>query len=260
MFGNLVNKKALSKKAGFTIIELMVVIIIVNLLSGIAVPKCTELIEKAKERVDMLKLYYLRDAIERALYENDVHNISEGAKCGNATSNKSKLDEYLSSKKGVSLFVIERHDSFTANYQGIHDKAKENNMCGLVYDGGFWNTALKESGFEAVAAIVSDRANNNSFNRSSKLYTTKDVTTVNNKTWTRTYPTKPLFQSKAMTSDYGAKGENQSRITMRARWRNCDPSSHSIDVFFMNESTHKPLQGVFTTFATMANYDAKGCK
>ena len=57
MFGNLVNKKALSKKAGFTIIELMVVIIIVNLLSGIAVPKCTVLIEKAKERVDMLKLY-----------------------------------------------------------------------------------------------------------------------------------------------------------------------------------------------------------
>jgi prepilin-type N-terminal cleavage/methylation domain-containing protein len=38
------------KKAGFTIVELMVVIIIVNLLSGVAVPKCTDLIEKTREK------------------------------------------------------------------------------------------------------------------------------------------------------------------------------------------------------------------
>lgn len=247
-------------KGGFTIVELMVVIIIVNLLSGVAIPKTTELIEKSKERVDMLKLFYLRDAIDRALYEDDVHNITEGTKCGDVQSSKSDLDKYLSSKNGVSLFVIEKHSVFETNYQGVHRNAKENNMCGLVYDGGFWNTALKEAGFEAVAAIVSDRANGNNFNRKSALYTTKDVKTDGGSTWTRTFPTNPIFKSKALSSDYNSKGENQSRITMRARWKNCDPNSHSVDVFFMNEATKKPLQGVFTTFATMADFNAKGCK
>ena len=56
-----------NRKAGFTIIELMVVIIIVNLLSGVAIPKLTELIERTRERVDLLKFYYLRDALNRAL-------------------------------------------------------------------------------------------------------------------------------------------------------------------------------------------------
>ena len=259
VFNRLYNTSQ-KKKAGFTIVELMVVIVIVNLLSGVAIPKVTELIEKSKERVDMLKLFYLRDAIDRAIYESDIHNIDESTKCGNVTSSKSELDKYLSSKEGVSLFVIEKHSVFASNYQGVHNKAAGNNMCGLVYDGGFWATALKESGFEAVSAIVSDRANGNKFNKQSKLYTTVDVKTDNGQTWTRTYPTNPIFKSRALSTDNLSKGTNQSRITMRARWKNCDPNSNSVDVFFLNESTRKPLQGVFTVFSTMTNYDAKGCK
>ncbi len=181
---------------GFTIVELMVVIIIVNLLSGVAVPKVTELIEKSKERVDMLKLFYLRDALDRSLYEDDVHNITEGSRglCGNSTNEK--LDNYLSDKKGVSLFVIEKHSALPANYQGVHSKASGNNMCGLTYGGGFWSTALKESGFEAVSAIIEDRAPGDSkIKTNSPLYTTERLSPASETTWTRTYPTTPIFIS-----------------------------------------------------------------
>ena len=110
------------KKAGFTIVELMVVIIIVNLLSGIAVPKLTDLIERTKERTDLLKFYYLRDALNRALYEDDVTRVDEKAKCGSQQNNATTLNNWLKSEKGVSLFIIELHDIFPANYQGENKK------------------------------------------------------------------------------------------------------------------------------------------
>jgi len=249
------------KKAGFTIVELMVVIIIVNLLSGVAVPKCTELIEKARERVDLMKLYYLRDAIDRALYEDHVDNFASNT-CGSSTNNAAALACYLSDRDGVNLFVIEIIQGAPANYQGFNDKAKGNNMCGLTYGGGFWNNALKEAGFEAVADIVADRANNNSFNEKSKLYTTKK-NSVNG--WTRTYPTNPIFKSRALTTTadmrFGGKGheKDQKRLTMRVRWQGCQESSHSVEVFLYDHSTNKVLEGAFTTFSTSSGYNASTC-
>lgn len=263
MFGNLVNKKALSKKAGFTIIELMVVIIIVNLLSGVAIPKCTELIEKSRERVDMLKLYYLRDAMDRALYEDQVtnfdHNNKNNKNC--PQNSEENLNKYLTQKLGVSLFVIEIHSEAHSNYQGIHKDASSNNMCGLLVGGGFWNNALKEAGMEAVADIVADRAAGDKFNYNSTTYTTEKYTTNN---WTRTYPTNAIFKSGVLNGTHDAyyrkNISKQKRLTMRVRWSNCNEKSHSVDVFLYDESNKKPLQGVFTTFSTAAKFDAPGCK
>ena len=252
-----ISKDSAKRKAGFTLIELMVVIVIVNLLSGVAIPKTTELIEKTKERTDMLKLFYLRDAMNRALYEGDVHNRGQGGTSGCSNNSSGDLDKYLSDPKGVSLFIIEKHSSFPANYQGTHRNANGNNMCGLTFGGGFWASALKESGFEAVSAIVEDRAAGDKFNKNSKLYTTKQVKVDGGGTWTRTYPSNPIFKSKALGSDYGSKGANQVRVSMRVRWSGCDPNSHSLDVFFLNESTQKPLQGVFTTFSTFTSFECK---
>ena len=110
------------RKAGFTLIELMVVIIIVNLLSGVAVPKLTDMIERTRQRLDVMKLYYLRDALNRALYESEYDNINEGTygSCGTVT--KAKLDTAL--KYGMALFIIQRSSYMPANYQGVHSSAK----------------------------------------------------------------------------------------------------------------------------------------
>ena len=162
-----ISNSSQKKKAGFTLVELMVVIIIVNLLSGVVIPKCTDLIEKSRERIDIMKLYELRNALNRALYEDSYDNIEEGTygSCGKVS--KEGLEQGL--KEGLALFIIQRSSYMPANYQGVHSSAKTNNMCGLLFSGGFWSDALKDAGFGAVADIIQDRANGDKINKNSKI-------------------------------------------------------------------------------------------
>ena len=251
------------RKAGFTLVELMVVIIIVNLLSGVAVPKCTDLIEKTREKIDLLKLYYLRDALNRALYEDDVHNINTtngaGKNCGNNSSEG--LDKALASNNGVGLFVVERHSTMPANYQGKLSGSNTNNMCGLMFTGGFWNTALKDAGFEAVADIVADRANNNNFNEKSSTYTLVKKDKKSGIEWDRTYPTKPIFISRFLNKDPNMQGgTSQNKIVLKIRWSGGNPDSHSLEVFFAPDngtylSSSRSRMG--TCFSTLGD---AGCK
>ena len=120
-------------KGGFTLIELMVVIIIVNLLSGIAIPKCTDLIEKSREKMDVLKLYYLRDALNRALYESEYDNNTLSSNKSGYTAckdvSKANLDKGL--KEGLALFIIQRSKTMPVNYQGVHSTAGTNNIADI---------------------------------------------------------------------------------------------------------------------------------
>ena len=229
------NSSNSSKKAGFTIIELMVVIAIVNLLSGVAVPKMTDLIEKTRQKVDLLKFYYLRDALNRALYEDDVDNVDAAALAKNPTKYKttSQMDALLTDSKGVALFIMELHSSAKTNYQGNHNKANTGNMCALLYNGsgtsGYWVDAFKEAGFGAVSDIVTARINN-SISSNSSTYT-KESYKIGNTTWTRTYPTKPIFVSRALNGDPTQTSTNQTRWAMKVRWSGGNPKSHSLEVF-----------------------------
>ena len=229
------NSSNSSKKAGFTLIELMIVIIIVNLLSGVAVPKMTDLIEKTRQKVDLLKFDYLRDALNRALYEDNVDNVDAAALAKNPTKYKttSQMDTLLTDSKGVALFIMELHASANANYQGNHSKANTSNMCALLYNGsgtsGYWVDAFKEAGFGAVSDIVTARINN-SISSNSSTYT-KETYKIGNTTWTRTYPTKPIFVSRALNGDPTQTSTNQTRWAMKVRWSGGNPQSHSLEVF-----------------------------
>ena len=64
--------KKYKMKRGFSLIEVMVVIVVLGVLSGIAVPKIMGYTEKTKEKADLMKLYCLRDALNRDLLENDA--------------------------------------------------------------------------------------------------------------------------------------------------------------------------------------------
>ncbi len=245
-------------KAGFTIIELMVVIIIINLLSGVAIPKVTDLIEKSREKTDLLKLYYLRDALDRAMYENDALNVPEGnhGNCNNVSS--AKLNEYLESDLGVGLFIIEFHNTAEPNYQGTHNQSKTQNMCGLMYDGGIWSSAMRDAGFGAVADIVKDRANGNRFDRKSKTYSMSKLEFFKNdgkkESWDRTYPTNPIFKSNILNGkDSKVVDNKQGRLVMKARWAGGNSQSHSIEVFFAGDrcgSNGALLSRLGTCFST----------
>jgi prepilin-type N-terminal cleavage/methylation domain-containing protein len=244
------------RKSGFTIVELMVVIIIVNLLSGVAIPKLSDLIERSKERVDLLKLFYLRDALNRHMYESDLF---EGA---SAATNGNQLSKYLTSNEGASLFIIELHNIMPANYQGSHNNAKTNNVNQLTYKDGFLSTVLKESGFEAVADIVQDRNNGNKYNLNSKTYTTQVVKNGTYGNYTRTYPTKPLFGSRILNGNDSYQNKDQFRIALKIQWTGRNPDSHSLEVFFANgNSTGNWQSSLYSRRGTcFSTYGMAGCK
>jgi prepilin-type N-terminal cleavage/methylation domain-containing protein len=176
-------QKQNKKKDGFTLIELMVVIVIMGVISAVAVPNIFGLVEKSREKVDLMKLFYLRDAINRALIEDEAA-LSNSAYIADAsgdekTNRQNKLDGALEGNQGVTLFVIEVKNGVSVNVQGSHGKANDNvNMCQLIGSGGTWYTALKESGFDGVADIVASRLNKTDYNKldqsSSSYYAKKD--------------------------------------------------------------------------------------
>ena len=239
-------------KSGFTIIELMVVIVIINVLSGVAVPKLTDYIEKTRQKIDLMTLYHLSNALNRALYEGDVLDVDESTTCSGKKTDKEKLSDYLANDEGITLFIIELHDILPANYQPNNENRFKDtlNMCGVLTGGGFWANALEEAGFGAVANILRDRQTGNY--QKNKGYTYYKVR-INNQDWWRTFPTKPLFVSRALNGDpYAATSGvgGQNRYKFKTRWTKGNPKTHSLEVYIQSaQGTNmgKPLttpQGV----------------
>lgn len=223
-------------KSGFTIIELMVVIVIINLLSGVAVPKLTDYIEKTRQRIDLMKLFYLRDALNRAMYEGDILNIDESTTCSSRKNSKDNMSKWLASKDGVTLFIIELHDVLPANFQPDNkNRITDNqNMCGVLTSEGFWSDALRDAGFGAVANILIDRQTGKY--KKDKGYTAYQVQ-INGSTWWRTFPTQPLFVSRALNGDPNAAMTGvggQNRYNFKIRWANGNAKTHSLEVFIQS--------------------------
>ena len=231
-----------TRKKGFTLIEVMVVITIIGIISTIAVPTMFGLVEKSREKIDLLKFFYLKDALNRALVENEaaLYNsafLSEGS-AEDQKKNHDKLTNALKGK-GVALFVIEVHNGLSINIQGSHGSANNDvNMCQLIGSGGAYYNALNEAGFEGVADIVAARLNPQK-GKDGKLEWQKEgnaFTSISywsdkfSKTDYRTAPKKTLFISKAL--NVGKVADN-TRYTVNIRWTNGDEKSKSIEVFLL---------------------------
>ncbi len=108
------DRTGVFSKRGFTIIELMVVIVIINLLAGVGVPKLTDLIEKAKERTDLLILYHIRDTVERTMIDGSFDEMQEGESTslggggeGGKLYNRDNVGKWLRSVDGLRLVQID---------------------------------------------------------------------------------------------------------------------------------------------------------
>lgn len=251
------------KKAGFTIVELMVVIIIVNLLSGIAVPKCTDLIERSKQKIDLMTLYLLRDAINRHMYESDIFSV---ANAGDSTFAKN-LSSYLTKDGGAALFIMELHSVMPANFQGRRNT--EQNVSELMYKGGFLKDVFDEAGMGAIGDIVDQRftypGNKANQIQGNSRFVATTVSNGANKDYVRTYPTKPVFISKALNHASSYSGENQYRVGFKIQWTNKNPNSHSVEVFIGLEkstSTEGRWDSAMLTCqgVCFSTYGDKGCK
>lgn len=227
-------------KTGFTLIEIMVVIVIMGVLAGVATPKLIGYSERVKEKADMMKLYYLRDALNRALIESEValYQSDFVTKGDKAADNLKKLKDKLASETGLDLFVYELRPDFYTNIQNNHSSINSGSeMSKIIGNSGVWYDALRDAGFDGVADILAAR-NGNNYKKDGDTYYSVEYKQGND-TYYRTYPKKQLFMSNLLNHGKGAgldkistQGGNNTnyRLTLRFQWTGGKESSHSVEV------------------------------
>ena len=224
------------RKRGFTLIELMVVISVMGIIAAVAVPNIFGLIEKSREKIDLMKLFYLRDALNRALVENgEALTNYTTVKPGDA-SKYSKDDIKTKLINGVGLFIIEIDKGQKPNISGTHNKAKT--ICEIIGTAGTFYDALKDAGFEDVAGIVKERLlKNNNVSNDSPYFTVSSYTNENG-TFNRTTPKHQIFISKALNEP----SEGKRRLTVNLQWTGKNPDSHSLEVYLYDHEHGKNYQ------------------
>lgn len=258
----------LRSRKGITLIELMVTIAIMGFLVTVALPNIFGVAEKTREKVDLLKLYYLRDALNKALIE-DLDAFNNFSPTANDKSRANIIDTLYKGledqKRGATLFVIEVHNGLSINVQGEHSKANNAyNICRIIGNGGTWYNALNEARFEGVADIIAARLppQKNTYDLQSPTYSTIEYYNQDGNKDHRTAPRNPIFISKALS--IGKENAN-TRYTMSIHWSPGN-EGYSVEVYLLphltspkngdwKKSAYKTNHGV--CFSTLGN---KGCK
>ena len=228
------------KRLGFTLIEIMVVIVIMGVIAGIGAPKLMGYSERVKEKADMMKLYYLRDALNRALIESEValYQSDFVTKGNNADDNLKKLKDKLKGESGLDLFVYELRPDLNTNIQNNHSSINSGSeMSKIIGNSGIWYDALRDAGFDGVADILAAR-NGNNYKKDGDTYYSVQYKQGNN-TYYRTYPKKQLFMSKLLNHGKNAgldkissQGGNNTnyRLTLNFQWTGGNENSRSVEV------------------------------
>lgn len=250
--------KTINSKKGITLMELMVVIAIMGILSTVAMPKMFGAGERAREKIDLMKLYDLRNAINLALIEDtDALDNYTPVKSSDRNANHNKLSNALASDLGASIFVIEVHNDLSVNVQGTHRTLNASyNICDMVGNSGTLYAALKQANFDGVADIIAARLLNTGWKSDGETFTSIEYKNANNNTDYRTAPKKAMFQSRAL--NVGKLKEN-TRYTVNVRWSDKYNQGYSVEVYLVPSNgtyynAYKTDNG--TCFST---YGPKGC-
>ena len=237
MYTHMQNKR----KKGFTLIEVMVVTVVMGILAAVAVPNIMGVIERSREKIDLLKLFYLREALNRALVESEdaLYQSAYVTTGKDAAKNLSALKTKLESETGVDLFIIEMRPDMPTNVQNNHSSInKDSEMSKLIGSSGTWYDALRESGFNGVADILDARNNKKDLTKDGATYYAYSYKSGND-TYYRTYPKEQIFISKELNngkssglSGITSQGSNRTnyRLKVSFQWSGGNANSRTLEV------------------------------
>jgi len=170
-------------KKGFSLIEIMVVIVIMGILASVGVPKLFGTIEKTKEKNDLVWLYHIRDAFDRALVqEGALENFLTKNENGQENKGLKTVTHLLNDKAGMIAFQYKMQLGSKPGSRNIIRYCQGDLTDQSAYQpGSLLFDALAELGLGKIIATMPSAGNINNMEWNFQMFTSKAMNDGDNK-------------------------------------------------------------------------------